>query len=363
MRILVDIGHPGHVHFYKNFIWKMQERGHEIKVTSRKKDVASDLLDYYDIDHQIISTLRGGLPHMLQELSQRWWRLLKVMNEFQPALVTDVGGAFITLPSKIFGASSVVFTDSEPVPADRYLTYPFADRILTPTCFMKELGKRHIRYNGFHEISYLHPNYFKPSSDVLDLIGIDKGNPYFILRFVSWEATHDIAQSGFSMEWKSKIIRELEKRGRVFISSEKPVPSIFSDYVIQIPPHQMHNALYYADLFLGDGATMATESGLLGTPAIRSSSLVGTMGNFVELMNKYKLVFSFKSPEMALKKALEILETSNYKSIWNRRRNKLFEDKIDVTAFMVKYVENYPNNLDAFLEDPNKRGVGKMEGD
>ncbi len=40
MRILVDIGHPAHVHFFKNFIWEMEKRGHEFIVTARDKDVA-----------------------------------------------------------------------------------------------------------------------------------------------------------------------------------------------------------------------------------------------------------------------------------------------------------------------------------
>ena len=55
MKILIDICHPGHVHFYKNFFWEMQNRGHNIIVTSREKEVTSSLLDHYKIKHQIIS--------------------------------------------------------------------------------------------------------------------------------------------------------------------------------------------------------------------------------------------------------------------------------------------------------------------
>jgi predicted glycosyltransferase len=69
------------------------------------------------------------------------------------------------------------------------------------------------------------------------------------------------------------------------------------------------------------------------------------MGNFIELMDKYELVYSYKSPEIALKKALETLERGNYKSIWKEKKKKFFDDKIDVTKFMVKFIENYPNNL------------------
>ena len=29
MKIVVNMGHPAHVHFFKNFIWKMERNGHE----------------------------------------------------------------------------------------------------------------------------------------------------------------------------------------------------------------------------------------------------------------------------------------------------------------------------------------------
>jgi hypothetical protein len=45
MKILVDINHPAHVHFFKNFIWEMEERGNLILITCSKKDVAIPLLN------------------------------------------------------------------------------------------------------------------------------------------------------------------------------------------------------------------------------------------------------------------------------------------------------------------------------
>jgi len=345
MKILIDICHPAHVHFYKNFIWEMEKRGHIIKVTSRKKDVTSDLLNYYKINHKVISFNLGNLLHLSIETFHRWQRLLKIIKKFKPDIITDVGGAFIAFPSKVCNAKSIVFTDSEFVPINKFITYPFVEKILTPKCFIKDLGKHHIKYNGYHELAYLHPEYFTPNSDILDLLEIRKKQPYFILRFVSWQASHDVLQSGFSIDWKLKIIHELEKYGQVFISSENPVPNKMKHYLIKIPPYKMLDALYYADLFIGDGATMATESALLGTPAIYSSSLVGTMGNFKELMDKYGLVYSYRSPDKALKKALEILDKSDYKAIWMIKKKKLFEDKINVTKFMIEFFENYLDSV------------------
>ena len=40
MRIFIDIGHPAHVHYFKNFIWKMEEKGHTIFISARDKEVS-----------------------------------------------------------------------------------------------------------------------------------------------------------------------------------------------------------------------------------------------------------------------------------------------------------------------------------
>ncbi|MBT4513007.1 MAG: DUF354 domain-containing protein [Chloroflexi bacterium] len=53
MRLLVDIGHPAHVHFFKNAIWALQSRGHNVLITARKKEIALDLLDAYGFDYAL----------------------------------------------------------------------------------------------------------------------------------------------------------------------------------------------------------------------------------------------------------------------------------------------------------------------
>ena len=154
------------------------------------------------------------------------------------------------------------------------------------------MGKRHIRYNGYHELAYLSPNYFKPDPSVLDEIGVDKNEPFSILRFVAWKASHDIGQKGLSLEHKRKIVQTLKRYGRVFITSENTLYKGFEAFHLNLPAHRVHDLMYYAQLFMGDGATMATEAGILGTPAVRSSSMALNMGNFVELMDRYQLVYS-----------------------------------------------------------------------
>lgn len=339
MRILVDIGHPGHVHFYKHIIWQLQANGHQILVSARDKDVTLSLLDYYKLPYRNLSQIGRGFWGMAKEFLQREWALLRLIKEFEPDIVTEIGGLFIAPVCKLLGVPSIVFTDSEPVPLDNYLTYPFATLIYTPDCFMRNLGARHIRYAGYHELAYLHPKQFQPDPTVLTELGVAVDEPYIVLRFVAWKASHDIGQQGFSPEFKRQLIQTLSPYGRVFITSETPLPPEFEPHRVAISPHRIHHVLYYARLFMGDGATMATEAGILGTPAVRASSMALNMGNFVELMERYQLVYSYYDPNEALRQAVSLLEQGNAKAEWACRREQLLAEKIDVTEFVCNSIE------------------------
>ena len=43
MRVVVDINHPGHVHYFKTFVREMEQRGHVVLITASHKDVAIQL--------------------------------------------------------------------------------------------------------------------------------------------------------------------------------------------------------------------------------------------------------------------------------------------------------------------------------
>jgi uncharacterized protein len=341
MRILIDLGHPGHVHFYKHVAWQLQAEGHELLMTARLKDVTLDLVKHYGFPHVVLTSQSQGLRGMIGEYLTRSWKLLSVIRMFKPDVVTEITGTFIALACWLTRKPSLVFLDSEPLPLDRLIIRPLATTIFTPECFLHDLGRRQVRYAGYHELAYLHPDYFTPDPSVLDELGVQPDEPYSVLRFVAWKATHDIGHSGFSPELKRQIVKKLSEYGRVFITSETPLVPELEPYRITVPPHRIHDVLYYARLFMGDGATMATEAGILGTPSVRASSLALNMGNFVELMERYQLVYSFYNPLEALQHACQFMQNTTTKTVWQERSRTLFQDKIDVTEFVSKQIKQF----------------------
>lgn len=356
MKILFDICHPAHVHLFKNAIWILQNKGHEIKITCRNKDVTLDLLNIYGFEYEEIGVYKKTRLGKVLELIKADYKLYKIANKFRPdILVGGDGNIYVTHISWLTGKKSIVFNDSENLVYEFPMMIPFASTICTPSYFKRDLGKKQIRYNGCHELAYLHPNYFTPNPAVLDEIGLDKQDTFVILRFVSWGASHDVGHNGLSLEIKRKAVNEFKKYGRVLITSERALPEEFEKYRITVSPEKIHDLLYYATFLYGESATMASECAVMGTHAIFCD--FAGRGYTDEEEEKYGLVFNFKldekSQEKSIDKALELLKYNELRQEGEKKRNEMLNDKIDVTAFMVRFVENYFKSFCEQKENPN----------
>ena len=351
MRLLFNVGHPAQVHLFKNLIWKLEENGHICKITTIDKDVSLNLLKAYNFDYEIVGSAKSSLLSKAIEMVTIEHKLYKIAKQFNPdILIGGVGNVYIAHVGKFVGKHSIIFDDTEHAKIEHFLMDPFADAICTPSSFRKDLGKNQIRYDGYHELAYLHPNYFTPNPTVLDEIGLTEDDTFIILRFVSWDASHDVGHSG--IQNKVELVQELEKYGRVLITSEGKLSDGLENYQIKVSPEKMHDLLYYATLLYGESATMASECAVLGTHAIYCD--FAGRGYTDEEEKKYRLVFNFKldmdSIKNSLKKAVELLDVNNLKSIGGKKREILLKDKIDVTAFMVEFIENYPKSSKKTIE-------------
>ena len=101
--------------------------------------------------------------------------------------------------------------------------------------------------------------------------------------------------------------------------------------------------MYFAKLYIGEGTTINSKFTVLGTPAIYVNSL--SAGTLEEQEHKYGLIFCFDNGKGVVEKGLELLKKDNLKIKWQRKREKLLNDKIDVTAFIIDFIEKYPNKI------------------
>ncbi|MGE0267928.1 MAG: DUF354 domain-containing protein [Candidatus Omnitrophota bacterium] len=339
MRIVVDIGHPAHVHFFKYYIREARQKGHEILITAADKDIALKLLDDYQIKYVKLGRTGKSLFRKIISVPVLDWKLLRAVKSFKPDLFLGLGSIRCTHVAKILGKHSIIFNDTEATIKEHILYHPFADRIVSPRCFGRDFGPKHVRYDGYHELAYLHPNRFQANPKTLDELGIAANKKLFVVRFISWEATHDIGQKGFTSEGKIRLVKMLSEQGRVIITSEGKLPAELEAYQMPVSPVRMHDVLAFAAMYVGEGATMASEAAVLGTPVVFLSTLVH---NYLkEQSERYQLMSIHHEQESALAKVKEWLAKPGLKKEWQSRKDKMLKEKIDVTAFMTDFIEDF----------------------
>jgi len=347
MKILIDIGHPAHVHFFSVPITLWRQAGCEIVVTSRHKEIAVDLLDARAIAHRPLSAMGDGrIGGLARELVNRDRKLYRVVREEKPDIMVGIGGVFIAHVGFLTRTPSLVFYDTENATLSNLITYPLASLVVVPACYQAWLPPWHLRYRGYHELSYLHPNQFTPDRDIALACGLAQDRPTFLVRTVSWQASHDLREKGWSEELLRQTVAYLSHRGKVLISAESTLPADLQLYRYSGPPEHIHHLLAYLDLFVGESATMASECAVLGSPAIYAAET--GRGYTDEQEDRYGLVKNIRNicwPK--LRAAIDIFLNRPRES-YAEQRQQLLAETIDVGRFVVDLTLGYPSSRAKF---------------
>lgn len=339
------MGHPAHYHNISVVIRQLSAKGHEIHLVARSKDVLFNLIE--------------GLPYSISRLNPRWGngkislivevlkreiKMLSIVRQFKPdAMVgTDI---VITHIGKLLGIPSVIINEDDVDEIKFFTDYgiKYCDVVLSPTsCDCGAYQYKTINYDGYHELAYLHPDHFQPEKKRAKHLLHEQGR-YFIMRFSGLDAHHDIGKSGIPKRLAFQIIEMLKEHGRVYITSERPLDSDFEPYRIEIDPRDIHHALYYADMYIGDSQTMTAEAAVLGTPAIRFNDFVGRLGYLEELEKSYDLTYGFKTDqeEALIEKIEELIRIKDLKSQWQQKRDQMIKQSINVANFWTWFFINY----------------------
>ncbi|MCJ7483464.1 MAG: DUF354 domain-containing protein [Thermodesulfovibrionales bacterium] len=356
MRILIDICHPAHVHLYRNFIKEMEDLGHQFWITVKNVASSKKLLQFYNIPFIQIGDKKDSLIGKGLSQFRYNWILQKLVRKNK---ITVGMGSSITVAhvSKLTKMYSVVFDedDDQVEPLFTYCAHPFSDYLLSPDVLRNKRRKKNtIYYSGYHELASLHPKRFVLDSQVMREIGMQPGEMFFILRFNVFKAYHDHGVSGLSLQDKRRLIARLSEKGKVFITMERELQPEFEKYRLRISSEKIHSLIYYATMLIGDSQTMTSEAAVLGTPALKCNSFAGKLAVPNELENKYQLCYSFQPTEVdsLFEKMEELLAKKDLKMIWQKRRSRMLQDKIDVTSFMVWFVDSFPKSAEIMRNDP-----------
>lgn len=257
MNILIDIGHPAHVHMFHNFVTIMLQRGHHVVCTMRQKECEKELLEYYKLPYVSIGTHKthGRIIYHFVYL----WRMWRIARKYHIDFFVSHGSILAAQTAWLTHKKHITFEDTFNKEQVRWYL-PFTDYIITADYHIPLHSQKVIRWRMYNELLYLHPKYFIPQWVV-------RGN-YIIIRLVAWNATHDKYHTGLTEVQVHKLITTFSRYGKVYISSENELPPTLIHHLLPTPHYLLHHVLAFAQVVITEGTTVAAECALLGTPNV-----------------------------------------------------------------------------------------------
>jgi len=342
MHVLFDLGHPAHVHLFRNLAVYLKERGHRVTITIRDRGIIGHLLSKYNLPYTVASKPRQGLIGLGVELAVHNWRVLQACLPNRPDYLigTSVSVAHV---GQLIGRPSIVLNedDADYVPLFARLTYPLATRVVIPSILRDRKTRKVRAHQSYHELAYLHPNHFTPDPAALQYLPVPLGEPFSIVRLVSLTAHHDKGEQGLSVAQAEHLIDVLRPYGRVFVNAEGSLPRSLQDYAFRAPPEHMHSILAFAQMLVSDSQTMTMEAAVLGTPAIRCNSFVGRCSVISELEERYELAWGFRPSEFeSMLSFIEgLLKDPTLANTMRSRRKAFLAEKHDLTEWLIEQLE------------------------
>lgn len=346
MNILIDIGHPGHVHLLHGAAEELKRRGHKLYYSTRDIPVAKRLMEYYGMTPWIdLGGKKDSLLGKAGTIISQDRQLLRYVRHNH----IDLGlssGLVLGHVSRVTSMKAYMFDDDDDAAEPLVVKYghPLSDVVFTPDCIHRKT-KHAVYYAGTHELAYLHPNRFTPDPTVLQRAGVHDGERFFIMRFVALKGHHDIGQKGLALEQKKALVELLKSHGRVIITSERAIEPEFEQYRLPVSPEDIHSLMAYSSMFLGDSQTMTSEAAVLGVPALKCNTFAGRLSVPNMLEQKYGLCYAYQPEQFDDMyhnvEQLLALDPKELKREWQAKRQRMLADMIDPTEFFVNYIENH----------------------
>lgn len=353
MNIVFALGHPAHYHLFKNASKELIRNGHRTYFVITPKDILEKLLIADNVDYSVLAPRekRNNLFGKLFKIFSSTKQLVSVAKQCKADILVGClsqiayAGLIIKKPSIFVGEDDFSYTWLQGL-----ITYPFVTKILAPNVTNVSIfSYKKTPYQGYQKLSYLHPNYF-----VVKREQKDESRKQILIRLVNLSAYHDLSAKGLNNKLLSDFIAKYSVFADIHISAERELPKSFEGYRVKVDVNKIHEFLLNSDLFIGDSQSMAVEAALLGVPNIRVNNFAGKINVLNELEFKYGLTNSLSSENAfkLLDLANELLSGETIPNM-KKKRQKMLSDKIDVTAFLVWFIENYPQSAKIMKENPN----------
>ena len=277
MRVWIDVSNSPQVLFWRPLISLLEQRGHEVEVTTRDYAQTLELLELHGIPHHVVGPRHGGAGAWGKgrAMTSRVRALRALARERDLDVALSHASHELPLVARTLGIPSAYAFDYEFARVQHGLGCRAARRVVVPDAIPQErldrLGapERKVRhFPGLKEEYYL--SGFQPDASVLDLLGLDPRQVLALVRTppdVSLYHRHGnllfeavLHRLGSDADVRAVVLpRTAEQRRAV---RDLGLPGLV------VPEHAVdgQSLVALSDLVVSAGGTMNREAAALGVP-------------------------------------------------------------------------------------------------
>jgi hypothetical protein len=328
-KVLVDLYHLPQYNFFKNVILTFDPSEIDIYCVNRGKLL--DVIQYELPGYNIIAIgnykhNKGMFSMIFKIITPRMLRLFKKIraNKYRFVITAHYQANFI---AKLRGIPNIAFIDDP-----RKFVFPLlkfsADEVFLPPFESRIKGVKY--FNALKEWSYLSPQYLIPDIKALNKYNLEP-KEYIFIREVSTETSNYLSQDQGIM---LAISQNFPSSMKVLLSLEnKEDVSRYPDSwtILKEPVRHIHSLMYFSQIVISSGDSVAREGAMLGVPSIYA----GIRDMPANLIMIKKGMLLKLEPQDIIETVLKIINGKLVFPDQNKFRQTLFEEWDNFTTVLL----------------------------
>ena len=268
MKIIIDICHPAHVNFFKNAISKFTNDGHEVFITGLRRGALPKILEkeYENYKIKFVGKHKGTTFSIIFEANfLKFFKLFTFCLLNKIDIGVSVGSFTLGAALKILGKKNLQFDDDPESIKNRSLMRLTATEIYVPPLESPK-GKIKIM-KSLKEWAYLSPKYFNPNKEILKEYNVFP-KKYIFIREISTKSLNYLDQQSNII---TTFAHRLPKQFQIIFSLEDKttIDKYPSNWILlKEPINDIHSIIYFSNLVISSGDSIAREGAMLGIPSI-----------------------------------------------------------------------------------------------
>ncbi len=285
MRVWIDVSNSPQVPFFRPLIALLEQRGHEVRVTTREFAQTTELLSLHNIAHDLVGPEHGGASALgkTRAMAGRLRALRAYAREARFDLALSHASHELPMVARSLGVPSSYAFDYEFARVQHGFGCRAARRVVVPDAIPQDrldrLGARAAkvrRFPGLKEEYYLHG--FAPDPAVPRQLEIDPSRVLVVVRTPPDVSLYHRHENPLLADVLKRLAGEPSVQAVVLPRTLEQRQSLRADPRLVVPEHAVdaQSLVAFADLVVSAGGTMNREAVALGVPAF--TTFAGELG-------------------------------------------------------------------------------------